>query len=243
KGIATGLAAGFKLTPAIFVVYLLITRRYRAAVTAAVTFMVTVIAGFAVMPRTSAHFWDITFLNPQRVSPVQNTENQSLLGALARNLHTPHVLAIWLGVAVVVAVAGLVLAAHAQRRGDEALGFSLCALTGLLVSPISWTHHWVIAVPALLLAALSLYRDDTRRRRARILGTAAIAVLAVIGWAGLAREVPATNWLHLPAIGIFNSEIYVLAGLIAMALAAYPVLARPLICRRALLADDNLPGR
>jgi alpha-1,2-mannosyltransferase len=242
KGIATGLAAGFKLTPAIFVVYLLITRRYRAAATAAVTFALTVIAGFAVMPRTSAHFWDITFLNPQRVSPVQNTENQSLLGAMARNLHTSHVLAVWLAVAVVVAVAGLAVAARAQRRGDEALGFSLCALTGLLISPISWTHHWVIAVPALMLAAVSLYRDDTRKRWTRILGTVAIAALAVVGWANLAREVPGTNWLHLPAIGIFGSEIYVLAGLIALGLAVYPVLANPLTRRRPSRLDDNLPG-
>jgi alpha-1,2-mannosyltransferase len=243
KGIATGLAAGFKLTPAIFVVYLLITRRYRAAATAAVTFAVTVIAGFAVMPRTSAHFWDITFLNPQRVSPVQNTENQSLLGAMARNLHTPHVLAVWLAVAVVVAVAGLALAARAQHRGDEALGFSLCALSGLLISPISWTHHWVIAVPALMLAAVSLYRDDNRKRWARILGTVAIAALAAVGWANLAREVPGTNWLHLPAIGIFDSEIYVLAGLIALGLAVYPVFANPLMTRRRpSRLDDSLPG-
>lgn len=222
QGMATGLAAGFKLTPAIFVIYLLVTRRYRAAATAAVTFAATVIAGFALMPRTSAHFWDITFLNPQRVSRVQNTENQSLLGVMARNLHTSDLLGVWLGVAVVVAVAGLALAARAQRRGDEALGFSLCALTGLLVSPISWTHHWVIAVPALLLAGVSLCRDDTRKRRVRIVGTAAITALAVTGWANLAREVSDTNWLHLPATSIFYSEIYVVAGLAALGLAAYP---------------------
>jgi alpha-1,2-mannosyltransferase len=147
-----------------------------------------------------------------------------------------------LGVAVVVAVAGLALAARAQRRGDEALGFSLCALTGLLVSPISWTHHWVIAVPALLLAALSLYRDDTRKRWIRLLGTVAIAVLAVIGWANFAREVPGTNWLHLSAIGIFDSEIYVIAGLIALGLAAYPVLTKPLTRRQPSPVDDNFPG-
>jgi alpha-1,2-mannosyltransferase len=224
RGIATGLAAAFKLTPGLFLVYLLITRRYRAAVTGAVTFLVTVAAGFAVMPRTSAHFWDITFLNPQRVSPVQNTENQSLLGAMARTLHTSHVFSVWLAVALVVAVAGLALAASAQRRGDEALGFSLCAVTELLISPISWTHHWVLAIPALLLAALSLYRDDTRKRRARILGAVAVAVVAVIGWARLARQVPATNWLHLPARGILYSEIYVIAGLVALFIAACPVL-------------------
>jgi alpha-1,2-mannosyltransferase len=231
RGIATGLAAAFKLTPGIFIVYLLLTRRYRAAATGAVTFLVTVIAGFAVLPRTSAHFWDITFLNPQRVSPVQNTENQSLLGAMARTLHTSHVFTPWLAVAVVVAVVGLALAARAQLRGDEALGFSLCALTGLLISPISWTHHWVIAIPALLLAALSLYRDDTLKRRARILGAVAVAAVAVTGWERLARQVPAANWLHLSAQGILYSEIYVLAGLAALLIAACPVLAERLTPR------------
>jgi len=223
KGMAIGLAAGFKLTPAIFVLYLLITRRYRAAATAAAVFAATVIAGFAVMPGSSAHYWDATFLNPGRVSPVQNEENQSLLGALSRTLHTPHVGAPWLILAIVVALAGLALAARAQRRGDEALGFSLCAVTGLLISPISWTHHWVIAVPALLLAALALYRDQNRKPLTRILGMAAIGALAVIGWTRLAREVPGSHWLHLSALGIIDSEVYVLAGLVALALAACPV--------------------
>jgi alpha-1,2-mannosyltransferase len=232
QGIAIGLAAAFKLTPAIFVIYLLLARRYRAAATATVTFLVTVVAGFAVLPRTSAHFWDITFLNPQRVSPVQNAENQSLLGALARTLHTSHVTAEWLPVAVVVAVAGLALAARAQRRGDEVLGFSLCALTGLLVSPISWTHHWVIVIPALLLAAVRLHRAGTGKRWTRIAGMAALAVVGVAGWARLAREVPGTDWLHLSARAILYSEIYVLAGLAALIVAAYSILAERLTIGR-----------
>jgi alpha-1,2-mannosyltransferase len=232
QGIAIGLAAAFKLTPAIFVVYLLLARRYRAAATATVTFLVTVIAGFAVLPRTSAHFWDITFLNPQRVSLVQNAENQSLLGALARTLHTSHVTAEWLPVAVVVAVAGLALAARAQRRGDEVLGFSLCALTGLLVSPISWTHHWVIAIPALLLAAVRLYRAGAGKRWTRIVGMAAVAVVVMVGWARLARETPGTDWLQLSARGILYSEVYVLAGLAALIVAAYSSLTERLTIGR-----------
>jgi alpha-1,2-mannosyltransferase len=226
KGVATGLAAGFKLTPAIFVVYLLITRRYRAAGTAAAAFAATVAMGFVLMPGSSAYFWDATFLNPQRISPVQNDENQSLLGALARTLHTPYVGSLWLPLAILLALIGLALAARAQRRGDEGLGFSLCAITGLLISPISWTHHWVIAIPALLLVSIAIYRDKTRKPLARILGIVSIAVIAVIGWARLAREVPGSNWLHLSGRGIAYSEIYVLAGLVALAVAAYPVLAQ-----------------
>jgi alpha-1,2-mannosyltransferase len=132
----------------------------------------------------------------------------------------------WLLVAVMVAVAGLGLAARAQRRGDEGLGFSLCAVTGLLISPMSWTHHWVLAVPTLLLAALALYRHRACRPLAWRLGVGALAVLAIVGWARLARQIPASGWLHLSVRGLFDSDIYVLAGLIALGLGAWSALAQ-----------------
>ena len=50
QGLATGLAAGVKLTPLIFLAYLAITGRVRAAVTAAGTFVATVAAGFILLP-------------------------------------------------------------------------------------------------------------------------------------------------------------------------------------------------
>jgi alpha-1,2-mannosyltransferase len=45
QGIATGLAAGIKLTPLIFIAYLLLTRRVRGAVTAGATFAATIALG------------------------------------------------------------------------------------------------------------------------------------------------------------------------------------------------------
>jgi alpha-1,2-mannosyltransferase len=220
KGVAIGLAAGLKLTPAIFVVYLLITRRYRAAATATLTFAGTVAAGFAVLPGSSAWYWAGTFARPGHVSPVEDAENQSLLGALTRTMHTENVQTVWLPLAVAVAVAGLALAAAASRRGDEALGFSLCAVTGLLVSPISWTHHWVIAIPALLLAGVAVYRAYRDRRGATaVLGTAGIMTIAVIGWARLARDVPASGWLGLSGTALAESVAYVLLGLFVLGLA------------------------
>jgi alpha-1,2-mannosyltransferase len=226
KGIAIGLAAGFKLTPAIFVPYLLLTRRYRAAATAAAAFAATVALGYAVLPAPSSYFWNAAFLNPGRISKIDNDENQSLLGGISRTLHSTMVFWPWLLVAAVVAVVGLGLAARAQRRGDEGLGFSLCAITGLLISPMSWTHHWVLAVPALLLAALALYRNRAASPLAWRLGGGALAVLAIVGWARVARQIPASGWLHLSVRGLLDSEVYVLAGLIALALAAWSALAQ-----------------
>ena len=226
KGIAIGLAAGLKLTPAIFVGYLLITRRLRAAAMAAIASAVTVALGFAVLPGSSAWYWAGTFVRPSHVSPIGDAENQSLLGALARMLHTDHVMALWLLLAIAVALTGLALAAAASRRGDEALGFSLCAITGLLVSPISWTHHWVIAIPPLLLAGVAAWRGyRTGNMATAIAGAAAIAMIAIIGWARVARHVPGSGWLGLPAPALASSTVYVILGLLVLALA---------ICRLSL---------
>jgi len=241
KGAAIGLAAGLKLTPAIFAVYLLVTGRRRAAATAAAGFAGTVAAGFAVLPASSAWFWAGQFANPGHVSPVQNPQNQSLLGALARMTHTADVGPTWLPLAAAVAAAGLALAAAACRRGDEALGFSLCAVTGLLVSPISWIHHWVIAIPALLIAGLAAGRTYRAGNvAAGWLGAAAITAIAAIGWAGLAGETPRSGWLSLPAGPLARSVSYVLIGLAVLALAAGFWLREP---ARRLASRHGLAGR
>jgi alpha-1,2-mannosyltransferase len=214
KGMLIGLVAGLKLTPAIFVVYLLVTGRGRAAAIAAAAFAGTVAAGFAVLPADSAWFWAGRFASPGHVSPVQNPQNQSLYGALARVMHTAHVLPVWLPLAAAVAGAGLALAAAASRRGDEALGFSLCAATGLLISPISWIHHWVIVIPALLVAGLTAGRAyRSGNVAAAVLVTAAITAIAVIGWIQLAGDTPRSGWLALPAWALVRSVSYVLIGL------------------------------
>jgi alpha-1,2-mannosyltransferase len=218
KGAAIGLAAGLKLTPAIFVVYLAATRRYRAAAVAAATFILTVTAGFAVAPSDSAQFWAGPFASPLRVGRVENAANQSLRGALARLLHTTSVQPWWLAAAVVVGLAGLALAAIEGNRGNEAAGFSVCAVTGLLVSPVSWSHHWVLAVPALALLAVIAWQ----RRSVPMLAGAGAA--AVVGWSRIIWQVPIGQGrhaeLHLNPVQLGYADAYVLAGLAALALVA-----------------------
>ena len=217
-----GLAAGLKLTPAIFAVYLLITGRRRAAATAAAVFAATVAAGFAALPASSAWFWAGRFASPGHVSPVQNPQNQSLYGALARAMHTAAILPVWLLLAAAVGVAGLALAAAASRRGDEALGFCLCAVTGLLVSPISWIHHWVIAIPALLVAGLAAGRAYRAGNIATaVFIAAAITAIAMIGWTELAGDTPRSGWLALPAWVLLRSVCYVLIGLAVLVAGAW----------------------
>jgi alpha-1,2-mannosyltransferase len=152
KGIGIGLAAGFKLTPLIFIPYLLLTRRYRAAAVATATFGLTIAGSLLLLPKASRHYWfGGLVLNSNRIGNVRYVGNQSVNGALLRLFgHAAADQPYRLAVMAAVAVGGLLLAAWVSRRGLEMPGILICALTGLLVSPVSWTHHWVWVAPALV---------------------------------------------------------------------------------------------
>ena len=174
KGIGIGLAAGIKLTPLIFIPYLLFTRRVKAAAVSALTFAVTVGFGFALLPHASAVYWGGKITRPG--SKPFHLDNQSLNGVILRLTHAgPDAHAYWLVAAVVVGIAGLATSILASRRGHELLGLVACAATGLLVSPVTWSHHYVYVVPALVLAAYG-----PRRLGYRILGVA--LVVGLFGW-------------------------------------------------------------
>jgi alpha-1,2-mannosyltransferase len=219
-GVLIGVAAGIKLTPAIFAVYLLATRRYRAAATAAAAFAATVAAAFALVPGDAAQYWDLSFLDPAHVGRIQNVANQSLLGALARVLHTLSVGPVWLPAAAVIGVAGVALAARAGRSGQAAQAFALCAVTSLLVSPISWSHHWVLAVPALLVAVVGAARRWPSLGAK--LALAALAIVAVSGWTAIIWRVPLGGGhyaeLNLTPMQLVAADAYVLAGLASVGL-------------------------
>ena len=139
--------------------FLLASRRIRAGLVALATFAVTVAVGFIVLPTASHDFW---FRNLASHAGF-TLQNQSIDGIVLRLLpggSAAH--AIWLVSAFGVAVAGLTVAALASRRGYELTGIVVCAVTGLLISPISWTHHWVWAV----VPGLALTVAGDRRRAA-----------------------------------------------------------------------------
>lgn len=151
RGVLIGVATGIKLTPGIFIVYLLITRQFRAAAIASGTTAGTILLSAVLMPTATIDFWTRYVFDPGRPGPAHYISNQSLRGAIARltgGSDTP----LWLLAAIIVGVAGLAIARRLHERGRELDAVVVTALTGLLVSPISWTGHWVWAAPAIALA-------------------------------------------------------------------------------------------
>jgi len=154
KGIATGLAAGIKLTPLVFIPYLLLTRKWRAAAVATASFAFTIVLGFLILPRDSKDWWfNGLFVSDGRTGFPGWTGNQSLRGIVTRLAGSIDSGTVpWVLLALVATVVGLLAAAQLDRAGHAMLGLLTAALVGLLDSPISWDHHWVWVMPGMMAA-------------------------------------------------------------------------------------------
>ncbi|MGW6445796.1 glycosyltransferase 87 family protein [Lentzea sp. NPDC055074] len=152
RGVLIGVAAAIKLTPAIFVLYFVVKRDWRAAITSVVTFAGLVAAGFLVAPKDSAQYWLHSLLNPDRIGDMSLSTNQSIRGLLRGFGLSPGVETVLWAVLAAVVVAGAVVVA--RRTRDDLVALFVIAGAGLLASPVSWLHHWVWCVPVLVFLAL-----------------------------------------------------------------------------------------
>lgn len=153
-GVGIGLATALKLFPGIFIVYLLATRRWRAAVVASATAAAATLLAAAIFPRDSWRFWFTELWSTERVGRLDYTGNQSLQGMIARLVAPdPAPRIVWLAVALVVGGYGLWRAVRLFRAGDPVAALAVTGLVGALISPITWVHHVFWFIPALIVLA------------------------------------------------------------------------------------------
>lgn len=214
SGLLLGVVAGIKLTPLVFVVLLVLVGQRGTAVRAALTFAGTVLVGLVAFPG-AATYWTESLLDPSRVGPPALAHNQSVSGVLTRLLGEEPATWVWLAVAGPLAVAVVLVAAAWWRRGDRLLGTGLAALAMLLASPVSWSHHWVWAVPI----GLALW-DRSRIGCALWLGVFVCRPILWPPW-GEGREHQWRWYDHL------DGNAYVLAALVLAIWAGREVLSRP----------------
>lgn len=189
SGLLVGLAAGVKLTPAVSGLYFLGMRRWRTAAFSAVVFAGTVAVSIAVIGQQARYYFTDLLGDAGRVGPIGTSFNQSWRGGISRLLgydagYGPLVLA---GIAVTAVLAVLAWRGLAGERLGSLL---VVQLFGLLLSPISWTHHWVWLVP---LAIWLLSGPWSQRRGARALGLGWLA-LAIVGVPWLLSFAQPTIW-------------------------------------------------
>lgn len=219
RGVASGLAAAIKLTPAIAILIFLLRRQWRSAITMVATSLTVTLLSWIISPSESARFFFDAMWDPQRAGDAYYAGNQNLKGFVARALPENAwsitwaitvalalVAAIWLCLRIQAAATSVVTsrsasddaapgplnaavptAPAAPATGPAApasdavaapsavatapatpvlpknlatlLTATVIMTLGLLVSPITWSHHWVwglASVVALIAVALRL---------------------------------------------------------------------------------------
>ncbi|WP_287001989.1 MULTISPECIES: glycosyltransferase 87 family protein [Gordonia] len=179
-GIGTGIAAGIKLTPLIFILYLAILRRWRAMFGVIAGFVGTIVVGFIVLPSESWAYWTDKLFDSNRVGAPQTVGNQSIRGWLANLIHTDAPNSLLWGVLALAALAlGMYAAVLAHRHGQELLALSLVGMTACAISPMSWGHHWVWFVPILVICVNLILRVDLSPLCRTLAGAACAGLILV----------------------------------------------------------------
>jgi alpha-1,2-mannosyltransferase len=200
-GVGIGLATAIKLTPGVFILYLLLARKFRAAAVSIATAGGATIAAALVAPHASRIFWTDAVFDTDRVGSLSYISNQSLEGFTAR-LNPAHPNTVVWGVLVLAALAAWAWQLRrALRLGDDLAGLALTGVLGCLISPVTWVHHLVWLLPALLAAG--------RRRIRLLIFTLALYVLlsSKLVW-------PYDN--HFTGWGMLFSNAYVLASVVLL---------------------------
>jgi alpha-1,2-mannosyltransferase len=160
RGLLLGVAMALKLTPAVFLLYFLLRRDNRTLVTAALSAVAATLVGMAFAWRDSLQYWTETVHDTDRIGTVTFNTNQNIAGALARlGIDEGPRFVLW----TLACFAVLALTVWAVRRilnaHQPVLALVCVALFGLVVSPVSWSHHWVWALPSVLVTAVIGYRQ------------------------------------------------------------------------------------
>lgn len=226
RGLLLGVAIALKLTPAVFLLYFVLRRDARATLTAFGTFVGASLLGFLLAWRDSVEYWTTTVRHTDRIGSAALNTNQNIAGSLARlGLAESTHFVLW--TLACFAVLGLTI--WAVRRvlaaGEPTLGLMCVALFGLVVSPVSWSHHWVWALPTVVVTTVLAYR-----RRNVALAAVTAAGIALMVWIPLEllpkhHEETASWWRQLLGMS------YVWWAL-AVLLAAGLTVTRPMVSRQ-----------
>ena len=285
RGVASGLAAAIKLTPAIAVLIFLLRRQWRSAITMVATSLTVTLLSWVISPGESTRFFFEAMWDPQRAGDAYYTSNQNLKGFAARALPENTwsiawaitvalalVAAVWLCLRIQAAATSVVTphviyddaapgplnaatpttgatvsvasAALAAPAGDavelaasdavasaditapdvvattpatpvlpENLATLLTAAVimtlGLLVSPITWSHHWVWGLATVVTLIVVALRLNSLALMSTALVQGALFIMAPHWWFPYGQ----VNELHWNVVEQLVGSSYTLAAI------------------------------
>jgi alpha-1,2-mannosyltransferase len=177
RGVLVGVAGAVKFTPLVFLVLLVLDDDWPAALRGAGTFAALTAASWAALPADSARYFLHFRTEAQHIGPPAYVSNQSWTGILAR-LHVPAYAstALWIGLSMITLAAASLVARRLLEHGSARVeALLVMALAGLMMSPISWSHHWSWLILAPLVLASNRLERPVRLALAVLVGVAVVA--------------------------------------------------------------------
>lgn len=214
KGLLTGLAAAIKLTPLIYITYFLVTRARSSALRAVGTFLGVTALAWALLPADSTVYWLHQAFSPGHKGGDSGPMNQSwfgLIGHYFQATNSPRII-LWSLLSGATFVLGVSLAKRYVTTERHVEALLTLALTELLVSPISWTHHWlwIVLLPVIWIARIP---------RRHVVNVAMLLLIVVAVAAPYKWHL--TGWLSHSPLSVFVGFSLLFSGallLIVMAL-------------------------
>lgn len=210
-GIGTGLAAGLKLTPAIFGIIFLVQRRWWAAAGSAATFLITVLIGNYTVT-DGAQYWTGTFKDSTRIGDHTHPAAQSIQSVLIR-AYDNHSQLTW--VLFVLAALTLLIIALVTLipQHHTALAVGVTGITACLISPFTWTHHyvWIVIVLTAILCTVLQHghqlvdKNPLNKLPGKIITTAGdqlAAIVALVTIAALSYPIVAGAYRPTPTYSV-----------------------------------------
>jgi alpha-1,2-mannosyltransferase len=206
RGVLVGLAAAIKLTPLVYLLYFAVARQWRSLLRGILAFVGVVALSWAILPSDSTRYWLHEAFDASRTGPLGVVSNQSWNGLVHRApFHGGHLgTAVWLVLSLATLACGVVLCRWLVEGSRTTEAVVVLALTELLVSPVSWSHHWswLAVAPIAVVSLWSVHR------------AVAIALLALVGLAVAAPYL----WLRSAPLSYVGSNALVLGGAVVLVL-------------------------
>lgn len=187
-GTLTGLAMAIKLTPAVFLLYFVLRRDWRGLATAVVSALAFTGIGHLLTPDDSARYWTFAIRDPARIGGLAFTSNQSVNGFVHRlGFEDTAASVAWFVVSAAIGLGIAWVAWRLLRSGHEVAAAVAVGNVALFCSPVSWGHHWVWAVPAVVLTLVWADRagrdgDDDERGWLTLAGSGVVIFLGTPQW-------------------------------------------------------------
>ncbi|THJ65476.1 DUF2029 domain-containing protein [Arthrobacter echini] len=173
--------AGIKLTPLAMGLFFLAQRDWKALIWMATGFAATVATGFLITVEGSRYFWTEGLFSTSRVGNDEDMYSVTLRAFSQRlGLADDGATLVWIVLSVGTILCGYVATRRLLASSETVAAIGVVSTVMLMISPISWFHHWVwfiLLLPSLALPPHPTPAHVTRRMRQ---GAVALYVLFLV---------------------------------------------------------------